>query len=340
VNVRRETPLAVGAALLLVTSVGAAVLAPGVLAESEGPVRAGHVDIREVTVRPQAVGGETVSMGVEARLRHGGGPVENVTVLVRATDLDTGFVAANRTIRVGRLTDEREVPVTGTLGLERAGGYRIETVVFRDGRRVAVGGKEIRGLDTLPPAYAESPVEFSRFAADLPTVAFSVAGVEANRTTLRVSTHLTNQGGTPASGYRLELLARQADSNIVADSTGVDVGAIPAGNTASPTTTLTVPDGYNYYLDAVLWKDGVVVGTARSAANLAPEETLSVDEQRRTIDIEVSDFTTAGPGAPDGRPTTTEAAGIDGGGVPGFTAGLTLVALAGAAVLLSRRAHE
>jgi PGF-CTERM protein len=126
--------------------------------------------------------------------------------------------------------------------------------------------------------------------------------------------------------------ARQADSNIVADRVAVPVGEIAAGRTASPSASLTVPDGYNYYLNAVLWKDGAVVGSARSAANLDPSETLSVNETRREVGLSVSDFESDPSKSKDGGTVTASD-----GGQPGFTALAGIAALLVAGALARRK---
>ncbi len=43
----------------------------------------------------------------------------------------------------------------------------------------------------------------------------------------------------------------------------------------------SVPNDYNYYIDAVLLRDGVVIDTARGAANLNPTERLRENVTRR-----------------------------------------------------------
>jgi PGF-CTERM protein len=100
---------------------------------------------------------------------------------------------------------------------------------------------------------------------------------------------------------------------------------------------LTVPDGYNYYLDAVLWNDGVIVGTARSVANLNPTETVTANETVREVGIEVGDFD--GDQTSDGRNrrTTVEEGAAADGGVPGFGAGVAVLALVGALLVGRRR---
>jgi PGF-CTERM protein len=332
----RETLLAVAIAAVVAASAVAAAAVPGALAEPESDdVRPSYLDIEELSISPGEVSGATATLSVETRLDHRGGDDENVTVLARAVHLDSGLVETTDETAVPTISGDREVAVVQNLSVERSGGYRIETVVFRDGERVAEGRKEVRGVGTLTPAYAETDVRVHWLGGELPAVEYSVADADGNRTALNVSTSLTNEGDADSEQLRVVLTARQADSNIVADRTTVRVGSIAPGRTASPSAELVVPDGYNYYLDAVLWKDGVVVGTARSAANLNPTETLAVNETVREVGVEVSDFERDD----DAPRRETTGAGYDAGGdggIPGFTAVGALAGLLGA-ILLARR---
>lgn len=340
---KRETLLAGGAALLLAVALLAAAVVPGALAQPrDEPLRPDHLEIRETSIAPGAVTGETATLQVETRLTHRGGPSENVTVLLRAIDAESGMRAATHEIDVDTIRGERETAVTGDITVPREGGYRIESIVFRNGTRVAEGGKQVAGVGTLKPTYADSPVEFHRYdgGAELPAIEYSIREVRNNRTTLSVSTHLTNTGDAPAGDLRLVLKARQSDSNVVAAEKSVDVGRIRPGRTASPTASVTVPDGYNYYLDAVLWKDGVIVGTARDVANLDPTETLSANTTTRETGFTASDFET------ETNPRATkdgyEEAGdggraVNDGGQPGFGIAAALVALCGAFIIRRRQ---
>ncbi|MFB6108449.1 MAG: PGF-CTERM sorting domain-containing protein [Haloplanus sp.] len=333
---RRETALAVGAVGVVLVSVVAALLVPGALANpaEERAVRPGPVGISGMAISHGEVTGDTVDLGVETRLSHRGPPAENVSLLVRAVDAESGMVETTRTVDVGDLTGEAEVTATANLTVEREGGYRIETVVYRDGVRVDAGSREIRGLEALRPAYARSSVHFTDSEA-LPPVSFSVQSVEGNRTTLALQATLTNGGDEQPNDLRVTFTLRQADSNIVADQTAVDVGAIRPGRTETVDSTVTVPSEYNYYVDVVLWKDGVVVDTARGVANLDPTETISVNETRREVDLQVGDFTRGEGGAGGGaRPQATGTPVAAGG--PGFGPVVALLALV-AAGLVARR---
>jgi PGF-CTERM protein len=102
-----------------------------------------------------------------------------------------------------------------------------------------------------------------------------------------------------------------------------------------PATTLTVPAEYNYYLDAVLWKDGTIVASTRAAANLDPTETISVNQTRRDVGLQVEDFQRGSGDDGDGpRPTETPGSGASG---PGFGVPAALAALLLGLLALARR---
>ncbi len=332
---RREALLVGAATAVLALSAVLATLAPGAIARPQPDEPPGRVALSELNVQSGQVGGRTVDLHVDARIEHRGGPTENASLELRAVDLDTGFVAESRTLSVSRATGDRELSVAGNLSVERSGGYRIEALLFVDGERVASGHRRVEGVGTLQPEYARTPVEFHRFErAALPVVEFSISDADENRTRLDVTTYLTNAGDSPAGDLELVVKARQADSGIVADRRTVQVGSIAPGRTARPSATLAVPDGYNYYLDAVLWKDDVVVGTVREAATLDPTETVPVNETTREVGLDVGEFEQDGAGAGAGAesPRRTSA-----GGQPGFGVGAAVIAVAAAALLLGRR---
>jgi PGF-CTERM protein len=337
---RRESALAVGAVGVVLLATVAAVLVPGALADpSDRPVRPGPVDISGMEIAAGEVTGGTVTMTVDTRLAHRGPPARNVTLRVQAVDSETGLVETTREVTVGDLTDEREVSVPTNLTVEREGGYRIRAVVYRDGQRVDSGARELSGLEALQPPYARSDVRFADQAA-LPPVSFSVASTSGDtdgpeRATLDLQATLTNEGDDQPEDLRVTLTLRQADSNVVANRTAVSVGSIRPGRTETVEARLTVPAAYNYYVDAVLWRDGVVIDTARGAANLDPSETISVNETRREVELRLGDFT-----GDEGERPRPEATGtpVEGGG-PGFGVGVAVVAVVVAAVLARRKSQ-
>jgi len=335
--------------------VGLALVAGGVVAvgvpdaldppddEPDGPDRYSRLDIEELAIAAGAVGGEAATIRATPYVAQRGGDAENVTVLLRAVDEDTGFVAASQRLEYGTLAGDVEAARNGSLTVDRQGGYDVEAILYVDGTRVERGAREVSGVGSLTPAYRDTPVQFQEFDAGMPVIEYRIRSVEDGQSTLAVSTYLTNTGATATEDLELVLTARQNGSNVVADRTTVAVDSIGSGKTATPSSELEVPDDYDYYLDAVLWRDGTVVATARSTANLAPGTGLSLDENAsRGDEFEASNFEreeggddVQGTQARDGE---DEATRVESGGQPGFGVAAAVVALV--AVAVAARGHQ
>ncbi|MFC7202289.1 PGF-CTERM sorting domain-containing protein [Haloferax namakaokahaiae] len=332
----RNALLAGGAIGIVAIALVTALVVPGVLADptDDGPVRPGRISVSEVTIAAGAATGETATLDIETRIEHGGNPTDNVSVLVRAIDEESGLRMATEQVSVGNLTRDGEVTAGTNLTVPREGGYDIDVILYRNAERVDTAQQRIRGVEAIKPPYLRTNTEFTESEA-LPPVSFSIAEAGDNRSTLDVGATLTNTGDTPTDDLSVRFVLRQAESNIVASQSTVDVGEVGPGRTATVETPVTVPNDYNYYIDAVLVRDGVVIDTARGAANLNPTRTISVNETTEEVELEVSDFedsdTTSGDD--DYR---TEESGATQTGTPGFGPVVALVALC-ASVLALRR---
>lgn len=317
------------AAVVLVVGV---VAGAAVSVYTEEPVSEGDVRVTETDVSLGNVTGETAELATVVRLTHRGGVTENVSVVVRAVRTDTGLLAVEERTDVGTLEGNGETAVDVPLVVEREGDYELKVAVYEGDRRVDSGSKRVSGVGSVEPEYATSNLRFHRFPFQ-PAVEFSVAsagdGVE-----LRTVSYLTNEGDTSETS-RLVVKARQAGSGIVAaeESANVDVAA---GSTATPTVRLTVPDGYDYYLDATLWQGDSIVATHRSAANLDPNETVETNRTVRDTGLRVEEFETNRREFDDDQGSNETAAPSE--GQPGFGALVALVALA--AVVIARRETE
>jgi len=332
---RSDALLAGVAAVSLLALVAVAVLVPGFLADpTESAQPPGRFDVAEMTLEAGEVTGETATLQTTAYLRHRGGSAENVTVVTRATDTDSGLLVDTDRSDLGTLENEGERETTTAVTVPREGGYEIRTILYVDDERADTARATVSGVGALTPPYARTDVSFHRFG-ELPAVEYSVASTAGNETTLDVATYLTNGGDDPEGDLRLEVTARQADSDVVAARAERTVGQIAPGRTDASAVQVSVPDGYNYYLDVTLWRDGVVLESTRAAATLDPAETLSPNETRRDVRFEASDFETTS-GSPRGSADAAdgpEAGSADGAG---FGAAVAVVALL-AALVATRR---
>lgn len=333
----REASLGVLALLVLAGAALLALAVPGALAErSDQSLRPSHLDLREPGVAAGHVGGETVELVLDVRMDHRGGPAENVTVEVQAVDAETGLVATTVRERLGRVAGDREVRTLPNLSVPREGGYRLSVRVYENGSRVATGATSVRGVDSLTPDYAATPVEFHRFGSSEsspPVISYAIESAGPDRTSLRTQTYLTNRGDAVAGGLELVVLARQVESNVVADRQRVAVDDVGPGRTVTPSVTLDVPSGYNYYLDGILLRDGVIVGTATAGATLDPTRPVPRNATTEEVEFDAGEFEST-PEAPARDTPAPTLAGSEG---PGFGVAVAALALIAVALAATRR---
>lgn len=345
-----RTVLIAVALLLVVVGVAGVAAVPGALDDPRDdgdPDFPSHLDVADVVVEPGHVGGATAELDVLLDLGHRGGIAENVTVRYRAIDAESGLLVDETTISVGdvgtaakgreEMDRSSEQPVVGTLDVERAGSYRLETVVYEDGTRRDGQSTRVSGVSALTPAYADSHVGFAD--GDVwPTVAVSVLDADDETATLEPSAAVTNRGDDRSDDLELRVLVRQAESNVVADDATVTVGEIRPGRTETVSATVEVPDGYNYYVDVALWDDDVLIDETQSVANLDPEETIDANETVESVEFAVEDFTeeAAEDDAPQPTPEPEPDAAETADEAPGFGVVVAAIALA-VATLYARR---
>lgn len=334
---RVETALGGAIVVLAVASLVVAAAVPGVLAEPRD--EPGHARLTDATVGTGEVAPETVTLSVTAFLQHHGGTSENLSVRVRAESLESGLHATTSEVDVAPAEGDTEVEVPVNVTVPRQGGVLIEVSLYRDGRRQGDVRREVRGVGDLKPPAAESSVRFHRFDRQvgndtLPSVQTAVEDGGGDRVTLNVSAYLTNDGGAETGDLSLEFVLRQAESGVVADRTRVPLDEIRPQHTVAPSAIVTVPDGYNYYVDAILWKGGVIVDSARGVANLDPDESIRVNRSGEAGGLRVSDFERDDGGAEAPRRGGPSPTPVD---TPGLGVGVALAALAAAALLARRR---
>jgi PGF-CTERM protein len=335
-----RTALLVAAAAVLVVSAVGVVAAPDALDDPrEEPERPGDLHIAGMVVSPGEVRGETAELRLGLDLRHRGSTVDNVTVRHRAIGADSGLLVDETTVDVGTVDGGGERTINGSVDVERAGGYRIETVVFVDGERRASQTTRVGGVAALTPDYADTRVGFTEGNV-WPTVAVSVREADNTTATLSVSVSVTNRGDAASDPLDLRLLMRQAESNVIADEARETVGSVRPGRTETVTTTVEVPANYNYYVDAALWSDDVLIDETQGVANLNPRETIAANETVEEVEFSVEDFAGGGDDAAGGDGADSERPSGDRGtddATPGFGPIVALAALLAAALYARRR---
>jgi PGF-CTERM protein len=330
----RERLLAGAAVLIVGIALLGAVVAPGVLADpsDEGPIRPGHVDIVDTAVSTGEITGQTAELRLHTTLRHRGNPTENVSVRFRAIDTQSGLLKAEKRVAVGTMRSDGEQEVSATLAVEREGGYQLEAVVYRNDTRVDSFSRPVRGVSALTPGYAESNVSFTEDPV-LDPISVSVVEANEDRTTLELGAWLTAAGPNQGNDLSVTFIVRQAESNVVASRSTVDAGDIREGRSRMVTTEVSVPSEYNYYIDAVLTRDDVMIDTASGVVNLDPTETIDANQTEQAVEFDAGEFADTPEERPDRDRRATEAETVT--ETPGFGPVVAVVALL-AATLLAR----
>ena len=325
--------------LVLLAVVTVVVLPDVVVREPSATDRGGRIDVADMDVAAGDVTGESAELAVTVWLRNRGGRTDNLSLTVRAVG-SSGLIADVNETDVDQIRGDRDVRVERSVTVPREGSYRLEAMLFRDGVRTDTTSTSVSGLSALGPDYARSPVTFHGFPG-LPTVQYRIDATTGSTVSMEVGAFVTNRGSQPRSGSRLVVRARQQDSGIIADEGRVDVGRLRSGETALPTAMLSVPDGYNYYLDAYLWRDGVLVDTATGAANLDPSRTITPNVTRESVELEVGDFETDRRRFDESgfrqQRATNDTAARGGEGQPGFAVLVAVVAILATVALAVRR---
>ena len=110
---RPEALLGAAVAAAVVVAVALAALVPGFVSApptepDEPPAR---LDLEEMTLQAGDVTTGTATLETTVYLRHGGGPADNVTVVARATDRESGLVVdtTTREVEIGRASCRERV---------------------------------------------------------------------------------------------------------------------------------------------------------------------------------------------------------------------------------------
>lgn len=216
----RESLLAVATLVVVIGAVTTLALAGAVTDPGESETAAdvkntGHVSLTEIKISAGEITGGTATLAVDTHLDHRGDPIENVTIVHRATDTKTGLLETTTKREIEMLDDDSEVVVSDTVAVPRESSYEIETLVYRDGTRTESASQTVEGVDSLTPAYADTDVEFHRFGSDaggslmgVPSISYSIASTTDDTATLEIDSYLTNTGDDTESNLELEVIAR------------------------------------------------------------------------------------------------------------------------------------
>jgi len=310
--------------MVRVQSVCIGILFLGLVIFSAGCLKESQLSVTGITVAPKTVTAATVVLNVTTS-------VENVygfgsdpsRLILQAFDTSTGLLAYEGVQEIGVINRREAVRVLSEITLPHKGSYRIITTVFEGNERKATGEITVSSLERLP-------TDDARTAVAITGMDFIVREVADGRAVIEADIFFTNQGADPSPPFTVEVKARERDARLVADRQWTMLGSIRSGSTVMQNVTIHVPDQYNYEVEAVLWRDDVIIQSGTGYVSLAPNAKITAGEEFVTRSIETSKFVSTEQRSPP-SPVST---GIP--RQPGFTMPAALASL-GVVLFLWRR---
>jgi hypothetical protein len=265
---------------------------------------------------------------------------------LKAFDTETNMLTTNGTAEVGAITKNTSKPVEVRLHVPRSAGYRIEVQVYQDGRIVQQGRVTVLNLEALEPTLYDTGLRIAQIDTE-------VLDATDGRVRVRCPVYITNESGQASRPLRLQLKAREVSTSILADEQWLDIGAVGRDETSVSELQLSMPDGFNYALEAFIWDGPVIVERGSGKVQFLPTYEEPADARIKVSDPDISVFAANQHASYLGIPGGSSAVGDSGhapvyyGGdnsstpppatTPGLAVPLVAAALAAAALILRRR---
>ncbi len=208
-----------------------------------------EIRIADIDISAEATSIADVMLNVTTYLDNGGSAKSGeIEILVKAYDVDTNLlVTSNRTV-LGEIRGRETKSVNTYLKLPKSGSYRLQIVVFEDGKGILRGERKIYGLARLePPSAAKISVRGLDFLIEAVEVE-SRSGKEKEYAIVNTTLYIDNLG-RDVSGLRALIKARENETRLIADRVWKDLGVLKEGTTSLHYAVLRVLNGRDYIFE-------------------------------------------------------------------------------------------
>jgi hypothetical protein len=267
----------VGCTLLLLVMF-ASVMSAGCLRDFE---EGSQLEIANVDISSEKIRSSYVDLNVTTEIKSRFADSNNVSLLLKVYDTDTGFLDMQRDVFIGSVKNGENVFIPIEISLLKEGGYRMEVQLLEDDQKKRSHRLDISNLDSLTPDVADIGIEIG-------DVDFIVKGVVDNKVELQADIYLSNEGRVLSDDYRILIKARERDASLLADKAWTNTGSILPETTKIISVGMTVPKDYNYIVDVIIWDKDTIIKRGESEIQLSPETVLDKDTvvQKKVINAE------------------------------------------------------
>ena len=279
--------------------------------------------VTDIDISPERVTSTSVLLNVTTYVENYGNEGSGeAKLLLKAFDSASGLLVGETTTTAGSIDKSKTLPVSQLINVEREGGYRIDVVLFEDEKRLRQRSVSIYGIGDLTPNINDIGIRIQEMD-------FLVENVTGSRVAIGVDLYLTNEGDFTSEDLPMLIKAREVDAGLLADKVWISTGSIEKEKTIIKSCEIAVPDGYNYIVEALIWRNDTIVERGEGVVQLNPKRTIPKDEEIVSSDIRVEDF----------MPEPEEREYMETGAkkkVPGFTSAMTGIAVMIAIFMLIR----
>ncbi len=243
-----------------------------------------RLGIAEIDISPERVTSTDVLLNVTTYVENrGDGGSGDAKLILKAFDSTSGLLVGETTTSAGSIDEDKTMPVLQQISVEREGGYRIDVVLFEDDKRLRQRSMQIYDIGSLTPNIHDIGIKIQEMD-------FLVENVTDSRVVIGVDLYLTNEGDSTSEDLSMLVKAREVDAGLLADKIWITTGSIKKETTIIRSCDIAVPDGYNYIVEALIWKNDTIVERGEGVVQLNPKRTIPKDEEIVSDKIRVDDF--------------------------------------------------
>jgi|LGOV01.1.fsa_nt_gb hypothetical protein len=240
--------------------------------------------VTDIDISPERVTSTIVLLNVTTYIENYGDEGSGeAKLLLKAFDSASGLLVGETTTTAGSIDKGKTLPVSQLIDVAREGGYRIDVVLFEDDERLRQRSVQISGIGDLTP-------NINDIGIGIQEMDFLVENVTGSRVAIGVDIYLTNEGDFTSEDLPMLVKAREVDAGLLADKVWITTGSVEKEKTMIKSCEISVPDGYNYIVEALIWKNDTIVERGEGVVQLNPKRTIPADEEIVSSDIRVRDF--------------------------------------------------
>jgi len=253
-----------------------------------------EIAIADIDISAEALGIADALLNVTAYLDNSGDAKSGeVNVLVKAYDADTNLLVASNETKVGEIEKRETVSATTYLKLPKEGGYRLQIVVFEDGKGILRGERKIYGLSRLePPSVAKISIRELDFLVE----AVEVETGRGKEYAIVNTTIYIDNLGEDIDSLRALVKARDNETRLIADRNWEDLEFLKEGTTSLHYAELKVLNGRDYTFEIQIWQSERIIKESTGVVMLSSfvNRTVVVEAKEKTVEIspevEITDF--------------------------------------------------